>query len=61
MLTQTTEPPRARPKPLKDNRALIIGAGLGGLTLALALLRTGWRVRVYAQAPALGEVAPASP
>ena len=34
----------------------IIGAGLGGLTAALALMRAGWRVRVYEQAPALGEV-----
>jgi salicylate hydroxylase len=35
---------------------IIIGAGLGGLTAALALLRAGWRVRVYEQAPVLGEV-----
>ncbi len=34
----------------------IIGAGLGGLTAALALLRAGWRVRVYEQAAVLGEV-----
>jgi salicylate hydroxylase len=34
----------------------IIGAGLGGLTAALALLRAGWRVRVYEQASVLGEV-----
>ncbi len=34
----------------------IIGAGLGGLTAALALLRSGWAVRVYEQAPVLGEV-----
>jgi salicylate hydroxylase len=34
----------------------IVGAGLGGLTAALALLRTGWRVRVYEAAPVLGEV-----
>lgn len=34
----------------------IIGAGLGGLTAALALLRAGWRVRVYEQAAMLGEV-----
>jgi salicylate hydroxylase len=34
----------------------IIGAGLGGLTAALALLRDGWRVRVYEQALVLGEV-----
>jgi salicylate hydroxylase len=34
----------------------IIGAGLGGLTCALALARAGRRVAVYEQAPALGEV-----
>ncbi len=34
----------------------IIGAGLGGLTAALALMRIGWRVRVYEAAPVLGEV-----
>jgi len=34
----------------------IIGAGLGGLTAALALLRRDWTVRVYEQAPILGEV-----
>jgi salicylate hydroxylase len=37
-------------------RISIIGAGLGGLTAALALLREGWRVRVYEQAAVLGEV-----
>jgi salicylate hydroxylase len=35
---------------------LIIGAGIGGLTAALALQRTGAQVQVYEQAPALGEV-----
>jgi salicylate hydroxylase len=34
----------------------IIGAGLGGLTCALALARKGLRVRVYEQAPQLAEV-----
>lgn len=34
----------------------IIGAGLAGLTAALALLRAGWRVRVYEQSATLGEV-----
>ncbi len=36
--------------------AAIIGAGVGGLTSALALLQRGWRVRVYEQATALAEV-----
>ncbi|ARP87403.1 FAD-dependent monooxygenase [Bordetella genomosp. 9] len=35
---------------------LIAGAGLGGLTAALALLRRGLRVRVLEQAPALREL-----
>jgi salicylate hydroxylase len=34
----------------------IIGAGLGGLTAALALLTNGFRVRVYEQASVLAEV-----
>jgi salicylate hydroxylase len=34
----------------------VIGAGLGGLTAALALLRDGRSVRVFEQAPVLGEV-----
>jgi salicylate hydroxylase len=35
---------------------LIVGAGLGGLTAALALLRRGFSVRVLEQAPALREL-----
>lgn len=35
---------------------IVAGAGLGGLTAALALLRRGFRVRVLEQAAALGEV-----
>jgi salicylate hydroxylase len=36
--------------------AIIVGAGLAGLTAALALLRSGCRARVFEQAPVLGEV-----
>ncbi|MGA9026815.1 MAG: FAD-dependent monooxygenase [Steroidobacteraceae bacterium] len=36
--------------------AAIVGAGLGGLTAALALLQRGWRVRVFERAPLLREV-----
>jgi salicylate hydroxylase len=39
-----------------DGDIAIIGAGLGGLTCALALVRSGQRVTVYEQAPQLGEV-----
>jgi salicylate hydroxylase len=46
----------ARPKRRNDDQALIVGAGLAGLTAALALLRDGWRVRVCEQAQVLGEV-----
>lgn len=35
---------------------VLVGAGLGGLAAALALLRQGFRVTVLEQAPALGEV-----
>jgi salicylate hydroxylase len=34
----------------------IIGAGIGGLTLAIALQRRGFRPVIYERAPALGEV-----
>jgi len=44
---------RQRPS---SKTALIIGAGLAGLTAALALQRDGWRVRVCEQASALGDV-----
>ena len=37
-------------------RILIVGAGIGGLTAALALLRDGHEVEVYEQAPQLAEL-----
>ena len=37
-------------------RILISGAGIGGLTAALALLQRGFDVEVYEQAPSLGEI-----
>jgi salicylate hydroxylase len=40
----------------RSGSAAVVGAGLGGLTAALALQRAGWRVRVYEQAERLGEV-----
>jgi salicylate hydroxylase len=39
----------------KKPHVLIAGAGIGGLTAALALLQRGYDVDVYEQAPALGE------
>jgi salicylate hydroxylase len=39
-----------------DAKALIAGAGLGGLTAAACLLQAGFDVEVYEQAPALGEI-----
>jgi len=41
---------------MKDLHTLIIGAGIGGLTAALALQRAGFGVSVYEQVPELGEV-----
>ena len=37
-------------------RILIVGAGIGGLTAALALLRCGHEVEVFEQAPQLAEL-----
>ena len=41
---------------MKDLRIAVIGAGIGGLSAALGLLRAGLRPRVYEQVPQLGEV-----
>ena len=41
---------------MRDLHALIIGAGIGGLTAALALQRAGCRVSVYEQVAELGEI-----
>ena len=35
---------------------IIVGAGIGGLSAAAVLLQRGHRVRVFEQAPALGEI-----
>lgn len=37
-------------------KAIVVGAGIGGLTAANALQRTGWQVTVYEQAPKIGPV-----
>ncbi len=39
-----------------DMSIAIVGAGLAGLTLALALQKSGFRPKVYEQSPVLGEV-----
>jgi salicylate hydroxylase len=52
----TMSEPSSGPAIASPGSAMIVGAGLGGLTVALALLRSGWRVRVFEQAPQLGEV-----
>jgi salicylate hydroxylase len=41
---------------MKDLHVLLMGAGPGGLAAALALVRAGFRVSVYEQAPRLGEI-----
>ena len=41
---------------MHDTQVSIIGAGMGGLTAALALQKLGLRVSVHEQAPELGEV-----
>lgn len=41
---------------MKGLHIAIVGAGIGGLTAALALQRAGFKVTVHEQAPKLGEV-----
>ncbi|MFO1425949.1 MAG: FAD-dependent monooxygenase [Steroidobacteraceae bacterium] len=41
---------------MHDSSVAVIGAGIGGLAAALALLRAGQRVRIYEQVPELAEV-----
>ncbi|HPF47219.1 MAG: FAD-dependent monooxygenase [Alphaproteobacteria bacterium] len=40
----------------KSTKIIIAGAGIGGLTAAACLLQEGYHVRVYEQAPKLGEI-----
>jgi salicylate hydroxylase len=40
----------------KDFSVIIAGAGIGGLTAAACLLQRGFKVRIFEQASALGEV-----
>ena len=37
-------------------RVAIVGGGIGGLSAALALLKAGFDVQVYEQAPRFGEI-----
>ena len=41
---------------MSSDPVIIVGAGIGGLTAPLALLRHGIDVHVYEQAPELGEI-----
>ncbi len=49
---------RRRPEDqaVTNSNIMIVGAGMGGLTAALALQRAGFKVAIYEQAPALREV-----
>ena len=53
MLSDSNESPANE---MKDIHILIIGAGIGGLTTALALQKAGFRVSVYEAAPELSEL-----
>mgnify|MGYP006125936305 CR=1 FL=1 len=41
---------------MKKRKILIVGAGLGGLSAAGCLLKAGFDIKIYEQAPSLGEV-----
>ncbi len=47
---------KERKKGLVAMRVLVAGAGIGGLIAALSLIRRGFDVEVYEQAPTLGEI-----
>ncbi len=40
----------------KSTKIIIVGAGIGGLAAAACLLQEGYHVRIYEQAPELGEI-----
>lgn len=42
--------------PSSDLRVLVAGGGIGGLAAALALVRQGFKVQVFEQAPEIGEI-----
>ena len=35
---------------MSERTALIVGAGIGGLTAGVALRRAGWRIRIFERA-----------
>lgn len=56
-LEQATQIENSKPKQARlALDIIIVGAGLGGLSLAIALSRRGHSVRILEQAPKLGEV-----
>ena len=42
--------------PSSDLPVLVSGGGIGGLAAALALVRQGFKVQVFEQAPVIGEI-----
>ncbi|HUZ66299.1 MAG TPA: FAD-dependent oxidoreductase, partial [Beijerinckiaceae bacterium] len=47
---------RGRNVPEEDLEILVVGGGIGGLSVALALAHKGRRVRVLEQAPQFGAI-----
>lgn len=41
---------------MSESKAIVVGAGIGGLTAAVALRRAGWRVAVYERAERIAPV-----
>ena len=45
---------------MTERTAVVIGGGIGGLATATGLVRAGWRVTVFEQAPRFAPVGGAS-
>ena len=55
-MTTSPDTHHAVPSPRRHPRIAVVGSGIGGLTLALALRQRGLEIQVFEQAPQLAEI-----